>query len=49
MNILKPTEWLNENKDKYPNGTLTSIIMTAYANYVCHMTFKNLNDDKMQN
>jgi len=47
MKILDPEEWLNENRDKYPNGTLSSVIMKAYANYVCNMRFKNLNDDKM--
>ena len=31
--ILSPVDWLEENREKYPNGTIASKIMEGYAEY----------------
>ena len=31
--ILSPVDWLEENREKYPNGTIASKIMEGYAKY----------------
>jgi len=33
MKILKAHEWLQQNQKKYPNGSVVSEVMTAYAKY----------------
>ena len=31
--ILSPVDWIEKNKEKYPNGTIVSKIMEGYAKY----------------
>tara|TARA_R110000824_G_scaffold36568_1_gene113535 strand:+ start:796 stop:990 length:195 start_codon:yes stop_codon:yes gene_type:complete len=33
MKVLSPIDWLEQNKDKYPNGSIVSEMMQDYAEY----------------
>ena len=41
--IKKPVDWLWENKEKYPNGTVNSKIMEGYAKYYHQQKIENDN------
>ena len=40
MKVLDAYSWMEQNKDKYPNGSVVSEIMEAYAKYYHEETSK---------